>query len=175
MSVLVETVAPGREAARPRPWLAVLHDWVVTVDHKRLGILYVVTGLGFLVVGGLEASMMRLQLAWSGLHVVPPETFNRLFTMHGTTMVFLVGIPLVFGFEVGLDERAGVVAGVAGEVRRQQVVDHLACDLHRPSPFSSRCIDAASASRARLIRDFTAPMLIPSFAATSAYDISFRT
>jgi cytochrome c oxidase subunit I len=97
MSVLVETVAPGREAARPRPWLAVLHDWVVTVDHKRLGILYVVTGLGFLVVGGLEASMMRLQLAWSGLHVVPPETFNRLFTMHGTTMVFLVGIPLVFG------------------------------------------------------------------------------
>jgi cytochrome c oxidase subunit 1 len=98
MSVPVETVAPGREAERPRPWLAVLHDWVVTVDHKRLGILYVVTGLGFLVVGGLEASTMRLQLAWSGLHVVPPETFNRLFTMHGTTMVFLVGIPLVFGF-----------------------------------------------------------------------------
>ena len=98
MSVLVETVAPGREAERPRPWLAVLHDWVVTVDHKRLGILYVVTGLGFLVVGGLEASTMRLQLAWSGLQVVPPETFNRLFTMHGTTMVFLVGIPLVFGF-----------------------------------------------------------------------------
>jgi len=50
MSVLVETVAPGREAARPRPRLAVLHDWVVTVDHKRLGILYVLTGLGFLVV-----------------------------------------------------------------------------------------------------------------------------
>ena len=42
--------------------------------------------------------MMRLQLAWSGLHIVPPETFNRLFTMHGTTMVFLVGIPIVFGF-----------------------------------------------------------------------------
>ena len=41
---------------------------------------------------------MRLQLAWSGLHIVPPETFNRLFTMHGTTMVFLVGIPIVFGF-----------------------------------------------------------------------------
>ena len=41
---------------------------------------------------------MRLQLAWPGLHIVPPETFNRLFTMHGTTMVFLVGIPIVFGF-----------------------------------------------------------------------------
>jgi cytochrome c oxidase subunit I len=98
MSVLAETMVSGREAERPRPWLAVLHDWVVTVDHKRLGILYVVTALGFLVVGGLEASAMRLQLAWPGLHVVPPETFNRLFTMHGTTMVFLVGIPFVFGF-----------------------------------------------------------------------------
>jgi len=98
MSVLIETMASGREAEAPRPWLAVLHDWVVTVDHKRLGILYVVTALGFLVVGGLEASAMRLQLAWPGLKVVPPETFNRLFTMHGTTMVFLVGIPFVFGF-----------------------------------------------------------------------------
>ena len=98
MSVLIETMASGREVEAPRPWLAVLHDWVVTVDHKRLGILYVVTALGFLVVGGLEASAMRLQLAWPGLKVVPPETFNRLFTMHGTTMVFLVGIPFVFGF-----------------------------------------------------------------------------
>ena len=75
-----------------------LHDWVVTVDHKRLGIMYVVSGLVFFVIAGLEASLMRLQLAWPGLHIVPPETFNRLFTMHGTTMVFLVGIPIVFGF-----------------------------------------------------------------------------
>jgi cytochrome c oxidase subunit I len=98
MSVLAETIVGGRSAEQPRPWLSMLHDWVVTVDHKRLGILYVVTALGFLVIGGLEASTIRLQLAWSGLHVVPPETFNRLFTMHGTTMVFLVGIPFVFGF-----------------------------------------------------------------------------
>ncbi len=96
MSVLAETIARGRE--KPQPWLAVLHDWVVTVDHKRLGIMYVVTALGFLVIGGLEASTIRLQLAWSGLHVVAPATFNQLFTMHGTTMVFLVGIPFVFGF-----------------------------------------------------------------------------
>jgi len=98
MSVLTETMVSGREAEAPRPWLAVLHDWVVTVDHKRLGILYVVTALGFLVVAGLEASAIRLQLAWPGLTVVPPDTFNRLFTMHGTTMVFLMGIPMVFGF-----------------------------------------------------------------------------
>src|SRR5256712_1661118 len=86
------------EAAARRPWLEHAHDWVVTVDHKRLGIMYVVSGLVFFVVAGIEATLMRLQLAWPGLHIVPPETFNRLFTMHGTSMVFLVGIPIVFGF-----------------------------------------------------------------------------
>ena len=98
MSVLSDTMASRRSAGAHRPLLAVLHEWVVTVDHKRLGVMYVVSGLLFLVVAGLEASTMRLQLAWSGLHVVPPGTFNQLFTMHGTTMVFLVGIPIVFGF-----------------------------------------------------------------------------
>src|SRR2546429_6626861 len=86
------------EASSPSGLAATLHDWVVTVDHKRLGIMYVVTGLVFLVIGGIEASLMRLQLAWPGLTLVPAGTFNRLFTLHGTTMVFLVGIPIVFGF-----------------------------------------------------------------------------
>ena len=97
MSVLSPTLMSPEAAAR-RPWLEHAHDWVVTVDHKRLGILYVVSGLVFFVVAGIEATLMRLQLAWPGLHIVPPETFNRLFTMHGTSMVFLVGIPIVFGF-----------------------------------------------------------------------------
>src|SRR5438552_810093 len=88
-------IAPASESSGV---LAILHEWVVTVDHKRLGIMYVVTGLVFLVIGGVEAALMRLQLAWPGLTVVPAETFNRLFTLHGTTMVFLVGIPIVFGF-----------------------------------------------------------------------------
>src|SRR6058998_3716712 len=86
------------EVSSPSGLVATLHDWVVTVDHKRLGIMYVVTGLVFLVIGGIEASLMRLQLAQSGLTLVPAETFNRLFTLHGTTMVFLVGIPIIFGF-----------------------------------------------------------------------------
>ena len=86
------------EAMTRHTWLEHAHEWVVTVDHKRLGIMYVVSGLVFFVIAGLEASLMRLQLAWPGLHIVPPETFNRLFTMHGTSMVFLVGIPIVFGF-----------------------------------------------------------------------------
>jgi len=98
MSVLSETLVRRQGTAAHRLTLGLLHDWVVTVDHKRLGIMYVVTGLAFMVIAGLEASTIRLQLAWSGLHVVPPETFNRFFTMHGTTMVFLFGIPLVFGF-----------------------------------------------------------------------------
>src|SRR6266851_461848 len=96
MSVLSDTTASIRETHRPV--LMSLHDWVVTVDHKKLGIMYVVTGLVFLVIGGAEAFLMRLQLAKPGLALVPPDTFNRLFTVHGTTMVFLVGIPIVFGF-----------------------------------------------------------------------------
>src|SRR5262245_56959487 len=98
MSVLTPSMARPGEAAAGGGALGRLHEWVITVDHKRLGIMYVSTGLVFLLIAGLEATLMRLQLAWSGLHVVPPATFNRLFTMHGTTMVFLVGIPIVFGF-----------------------------------------------------------------------------
>ncbi|MEE2907827.1 MAG: cytochrome c oxidase subunit I [Planctomycetota bacterium] len=78
-------------------FLAYLHQWVSTSDHKKLGVMYVTTGLIFFLIGGLEASMMRWQLAWSGMDVVGPEEFNRLFTMHGTTMVFLVGMPILLG------------------------------------------------------------------------------
>ena len=74
-----------------------LYRWVATVDHKRLGLMYIVTALIFLVIAGLMASVMRLQLAFPNGHVVGPDTFNRLFTMHGTTMVFLVGMPFVAG------------------------------------------------------------------------------
>jgi cytochrome c oxidase subunit I len=72
--------------------------WLSTVDHKRLGILYILTGAVFFAVGGLEALTMRLQLAVPNNHLVGPGTFNLLFTMHGTTMIFLVVMPLVFGF-----------------------------------------------------------------------------
>ena len=77
---------------------AALHGWATTVDHKRLGIMYVVSGLVFLVVAGLEASAMRLQLLKPLNDVLAPDTFNQLFTMHGTTMVFLVGMPILLGF-----------------------------------------------------------------------------
>jgi cytochrome c oxidase subunit 1 len=86
-------VAPSRGAA----FLEWLHGWVVTVDHKRLGILYVVYALFFLVVAGGEAMAMRIQLAVPNNHFLSPELFNEFFTMHGTTMVFLVGMTIIFG------------------------------------------------------------------------------
>jgi cytochrome c oxidase subunit 1/cytochrome c oxidase subunit I+III len=71
--------------------------WLSTVDHKRIGILYLLTGLVFFAAGGIEALVMRLQLAVPNNHLVAPDTFNMLFTMHGTTMIFLVVMPLLFG------------------------------------------------------------------------------
>ena len=75
-----------------------LHDWVMTVDHKRLGILYLGYALVFLVIGGIEAGIMRIQLIRAHNDFVSPQVFNRMFTMHGTTMIFFVAMPLVFGF-----------------------------------------------------------------------------
>ena len=70
----------------------------MTVDHKRIGVMYIVFSLGFLVIGGIEAALIRLQLAVADNHLVSAHAFNVLFTMHGTTMVFLVGMPILAGF-----------------------------------------------------------------------------
>ena len=75
-----------------------IHSWLVTVDHKKLGLMYIMYGLFFFVVAGIEAALIRIQLAGPNNHFLPPQIFNQLFTMHGTTMVFLVGMPLIFGF-----------------------------------------------------------------------------
>ena len=69
-----------------------------TVDHKVIGLMYIATALFFLLVGGCEALVMRLQLASANNDLVSPEAFNQLFTMHGTTMIFLVGMPIFAGF-----------------------------------------------------------------------------
>jgi cytochrome c oxidase subunit 1 len=81
-----------------RPLTLRLHEWVTTVDHKRLGILYIVYALIFLLVGGVEATIMRIQLIRPHNDFVSPQAFNRMFTMHGTTMIFFVAMPLMFGF-----------------------------------------------------------------------------
>jgi cytochrome c oxidase subunit 1 len=81
-----------------KPVLSYLHEWVVTVDHKKLGIMYILYALFFLVVGGVEAMLIRLQLAVPNNHLIGPQAFNQLFTMHGTTMIFLAAMPFIFGF-----------------------------------------------------------------------------
>jgi cytochrome c oxidase subunit 1 len=99
MDTSSDTLGRPEDAAQEQlPLLTQLHEWVVTVDHKRLGIMYICTGLVFLLVAGVEASLIRLQLAVPENTVLSPQVFNRLFTMHGTTMVFFVGIPILFGF-----------------------------------------------------------------------------
>jgi len=70
-----------------------LHEWVITVDHKRLGIMYMIMTLVFFMIAGSLAVAMRAQLSIPNNTLIPPEVFNRLFTVHGTTMVFFVGMP----------------------------------------------------------------------------------
>jgi cytochrome c oxidase subunit I len=89
-------------AGAGRTWPETLHEWVITVDHKKLGLMYIGMALLFLVIGGIEAAIMRVQLATAHAHFVSPEVFNRMFTMHGTTMIFWVAMPAVFGFGVYL-------------------------------------------------------------------------
>ena len=106
MSSNVITVPVGQTEARP--WVDELHQWLATVDHKRLGILYIVSALMFLVIGGVEALIIRIQLMHSHNHFVSPEVFNQMFTMHGTTMIFFVAMPVLFGFAnylVPIDDR----------------------------------------------------------------------
>ncbi len=84
-------------SVRRGAWTDVLYHWVVTVDHKKLGIMYIVAGLAFFVVAGLMAAAIRIQLAVPHNDFLEPDVFNRFFTMHGTTMVFFVGMPIVAG------------------------------------------------------------------------------
>ena len=93
-----DSIALPRVEAASRPLVDALHGWVTTVDHKRLGILYILYALIFLVIGGIEAGIMRIQLMHAHNDFVSPQVFNRMFTMHGTTMIFFVAMPLVFGF-----------------------------------------------------------------------------
>ncbi|MBW8825373.1 MAG: cytochrome c oxidase subunit I [Acidobacteria bacterium] len=73
-------------------------SWITTVDHKRIGILYGATALTFFAIGGLEALLIRAQLAQPNGQVLSPERYNQAFTMHGTTMVFLVIMPMLAAF-----------------------------------------------------------------------------
>ena len=83
--------------ARPTGYTG-LWGWITTVDHKRIGVLYGVTAFIMFLIAGLEAGAIRAQLAQPDSTLIGPETFNRLFTMHATAMVFMVIMPLSASF-----------------------------------------------------------------------------
>jgi cytochrome c oxidase subunit 1 len=93
-----DSIALPSTTAESRSFVDYLHEWITTVDHKRLGLLYIGYALVFLVIGGIEALIIRIQLIRPHNNFVSPQVFNRLFTMHGTTMIFFVIMPILFGF-----------------------------------------------------------------------------
>jgi len=86
------------EEKHPRLWLEVMHDWIVTTDHKKIGLMYIAASLMFMAIGGIEVLLMRIQLARPESTFLSPEQYNQLFTLHGTTMIFFVAMPILFGF-----------------------------------------------------------------------------
>ena len=101
------TEAPATLNALPRPHILARRveredrgwtSWITTVDHKKLGILYIATCLVFFTLGGVEALLIRLQLGAPDNTLLSPEKYNQIMTMHGTTMIFLVVVPIWAGF-----------------------------------------------------------------------------
>ena len=83
----------------PRPTsYAGIWGWITTVDHKRIGVLYGLTAFAFLLIAGLEAGVIRMQLASADNELIGPGRFNQMFTMHATVMVFMVIMPLSASF-----------------------------------------------------------------------------
>src|SRR5882724_3928603 len=75
-----------------------LMSWLTTVDHKRIGFLYGISALFFFLVGGVEALLIRLQLMVPNNNLLTAQQYNTMFTMHGTTMIFLAVMPLSAAF-----------------------------------------------------------------------------
>jgi cytochrome c oxidase subunit 1 len=94
MAVNVEVVQPYRTDWRRGR----VTSWLTTVDHKRIGLLYIWTALVFFAIGGVLALLIRSQLATPGEHLLTKNSYNEVVTMHGTTMIFLVIVPILAGF-----------------------------------------------------------------------------
>src|SRR6187200_1585764 len=90
----VPQIVAHRVERERRGWTS----WVTTTDHKRIGIMYLVLTFAFFLIGGVEALLIRLQLAQADNTLLDPQTYNQLFTMHGTTMIFLFVVPVWAGF-----------------------------------------------------------------------------
>lgn len=84
--------------AQKKGFGATLWEYLTTVDHKKIAILYLIAGGLFFVLGGLEAMFIRIQLAVPNNDFVSAGLYNEILTMHGTTMIFLAAMPLLFAF-----------------------------------------------------------------------------
>ena len=89
------SIALPRSQARTRSGVL---TWLTTVDHKKIGIMYLYTTFFFFVIGGVLALLMRTQLAVGNNHFLQAQTYNEIMTLHGTTMIFLWIIPVFSGF-----------------------------------------------------------------------------
>ena len=89
--------APARFLRRPTGYTKGLWGWMTTVDHKKIGIMYTASAFIFFLIGGLEALLLRIQLGAPDQTFLRADMYNQLFTMHGTTMIFLVIMPLSAG------------------------------------------------------------------------------
>jgi len=106
MDALARSDFIGKEEhATKRPWIFTrptaktgIVSWLTTVDHKKIGLLYAMSSLFFFLVGGIEALLVRVQLAVPNNTFLQHETYNELFTMHATTMIFLAVMPLSAAF-----------------------------------------------------------------------------
>src|SRR4026209_2977618 len=87
-------IITGPVRREPKGWTS----WITTTDHKKIGILYLWTVAVFFILGGVEALLIRVQLGAPDNTFVTPEKYNQLFAMHGTTMIFLVTVPVWAGF-----------------------------------------------------------------------------
>src|SRR4026209_479219 len=85
-------------APAARGYRSGLYEWLTTTDHKKIGILYLINSFIFFFLAGILALGVRLELAQPGLQFVTDQTYNELFTMHATTMIFLFIIPILAGF-----------------------------------------------------------------------------
>ncbi|GAC1427638.1 MAG: hypothetical protein NVSMB65_00450 [Chloroflexota bacterium] len=95
----VTPLVPELEEALPRLSAPEgLLSWVSSVDHKQIGIMYLLATFVFFLLGGVEAMLIRLQLAQPNNGLLQPDSYNQAFTMHGTTMIFLVIMPMLIGF-----------------------------------------------------------------------------
>ncbi len=101
MNEINDIPAPEQSLPDPRTERGLL-QWISSVDHKQIGIMYLFVALLFFIVGGVFALLMRTQLAFANNSFIAPETYNQFFTMHGTTMIFFVLMPVLIGMGVYL-------------------------------------------------------------------------